>query len=121
MTFDCGPPDNCISPLSDSLAVGLDWGNPDSSGVFVMLEGTSIVLLTTVTGLVALMSLSFIIVLEFVALAGGATSAGCGKAVPGGNAGPVESAGPYNHVSSTGDFSLAWTINCPLCATVRVH
>jgi hypothetical protein len=47
-----------------------------------MLEGIPIVLLTTVTGLVTLMSLSFIIVLEFVALAGGATSAGSGMTRP---------------------------------------
>jgi len=70
-----------VNQLSDLLAVLLDWGDSDSSVAFGMSEGTSIVLLTTVTGLEALM-LSFIIVLEFVALAGGGTSASSGMTRP---------------------------------------
>jgi hypothetical protein len=70
-----------VNQLFDLLAVLLDWGDSGSSVAFGMLEGTSIVLLDTITGLEALM-LSFIIVPGLVALAGGATSAGSGMTRP---------------------------------------
>ena len=70
-----------VNQLSDLLVVLLDWGDSGSAVAFGMSEGTSIVLLTTVTGLEALL-LSFIIVPGLVALTGGGTSASSGMTRP---------------------------------------